>query len=210
MKRVFSFVPVIGLVMALPVLAQWEPDVRLTYNDSASYTSINNAWCVAATGDTVHVVWQDFRDGDYEIYTKRSTDGGSTWGADTRLTNNSAYSYAPSVAASGSNVHLIWRDNRDGNYEIYTKRDPTGNSGVEENKGAEGPRVQGAKATPNPFTSFATLPGHEAERFSLYDISGRKVGTYRGDRVGEGLRAGVYFLRSSIPNVNPLRLVKLR
>jgi len=261
MKRIFSFVLVIGLVMALPVLAQWEPDVRLTYNDSASYTSINNAWCVAATGDTVHVVWRDNRDGNEEIYTKRSPDGGSTWGADTRLTNDSADSFYPSVAASGSNVHVVWfdlrdgneeiyakrspdgglswgadtrltndsadsyypsvaasgsrvhvvwRDNRDGNYEIYTKRDPTGNSGVEENKGAEGPRVQGAKATPNPFTSFATLPGHEAERFSLYDISGRKVGTYRGDRVGEGLRAGVYFLRSSIPNVNPLRLVKLR
>ena len=55
--------------------------------------------------------------------------------------------------------------------------------------------VRQLKATPNPFTSFATLPGHEAERFSLYDISGRKVGTYQGDRVGEGLAPGVYFLR---------------
>jgi len=80
----------------------------------------------------------------------------------------------------------------------------------EENKGFEGSRVQGFKINPNPFTSFATLPGHEAERFSLYDVSGRKVGTYRGDRVGEGLAPGVYFLRSSESKDKPLRVVKVR
>jgi ATP/ADP translocase len=41
---------------ATTLFAQWEPDVRLTYNDSSSGTSYNNAWCVAATGNTVHVV----------------------------------------------------------------------------------------------------------------------------------------------------------
>jgi photosystem II stability/assembly factor-like uncharacterized protein len=63
---------------------------------------------------------------------------------------------------------------------------------------------------PNPFTSFATLPGHEAERFNLYDISGRKVGTYRGDRIGFGLSAGVYFLRPQEGNAKPVRVVKVR
>jgi len=72
------------------------------------------------------------------------------------------------------------------------------------------PYVFPLKVTPNPFTSFATLPGHEAERFSLYDISGRKVGTYRGDRIGEGLVPGVYFLRSSDSQAKPLRIVKVR
>jgi hypothetical protein len=66
------------------------------------------------------------------------------------------------------------------------------------------------RITPNPFTSFATLPGHEGERFSLYDISGRRVGTYRGDRVGVGLAPGVYFLRSSDSQDKPLRIVKVR
>ena len=80
----------------------------------------------------------------------------------------------------------------------------------EENKGFEGSRVQGFKINPNPFTSFATLPGHEAERFSLYDVSGRQVGTYRGDRVGEGLAPGVYFLRQESKNAEPLRIVKIR
>jgi hypothetical protein len=64
--------------------------------------------------------------------------------------------------------------------------------------------------SPNPFTSFATVPGHEAERFSLYDVSGRRVGIFRGDRVGEGLAPGVYFLRFSDNKDKPLRIVKVR
>jgi len=66
------------------------------------------------------------------------------------------------------------------------------------------------RATPNPFSSFATVPGHEGERFALYDISGRLVGKYRGDRVGEGLSAGVYFLKPDKGVAKPLRIVKLR
>jgi photosystem II stability/assembly factor-like uncharacterized protein len=63
---------------------------------------------------------------------------------------------------------------------------------------------------PNPFTSFTTLPGHASEPFALYDISGRRVGTYKGDRIGEGLRAGVYFLRPEGMGTKPMRVVKVR
>jgi hypothetical protein len=171
--------------------ASWGTDTRLTNNSALSWYP-----SVAASWSNVHVVWRDNRDGNAEIYAKRSPDGGLSWGPDTRLTNNNAGSALPSVAASGSRVHVVWLDTRDGNLEIYAKRDPTGNSGVEEDRNAErGMRSAELRITPNPFTSFATLPGHEGERFSLYDISGRKVGTYRGDRVGEGLKAGVYFLK---------------
>ncbi len=53
--------------------------------------------------------------GTDEIYYKRSTDAGVSWGADTRLTNNTADSEYPSVAVSGSVVHVVWHDDRDGN-----------------------------------------------------------------------------------------------
>ena len=104
------------------LIAQWQPDVRLTNNPAKSYTSNNNAWCIAASGNGVHVVWRDFRDGNWEIYYKRSTDGGIRWGADARLTNDTAMSHNPSIAVSGSIVHVIWIDFRDGNFEIYYKR----------------------------------------------------------------------------------------
>ena len=82
--------------------------------------------------------------------------------------------------------------------------------GVEE-KGGSRLKAEGRiKATPNPFISFARVPGHESERFALYDITGRKVGTYKGDRIGEGLGAGVYFLRPEGQGGRPLRVVKVR
>jgi hypothetical protein len=56
------------------------------------------------------------------------------------------------------------------------------------------------------------VPGHETERFVLSDISGRKVGICNGNRIGEGLPPGVYFLspiaKPDIPHTRPLRIVK--
>lgn len=105
--------------------AQWQPDLRLTNNPSPSNTSLNNAWCVATSGDIVLAVWDDQRDGNYEIYYKRSTDTGLTWGEDTRLTN-SAYSYDPCITISGSVVHIAWQKLVDGHYEMYYKRSTDG------------------------------------------------------------------------------------
>jgi hypothetical protein len=76
---------------------------------------------VAASGQIVHVVWSDGRDGNYEIYYKRSSDRGVNWGSDTRMTLDVNYSSLPQVAVSGSIVHLFWQDNRDGQYEIFYK-----------------------------------------------------------------------------------------
>jgi hypothetical protein len=102
-------------------MCQWQPDVRLTNDPAWSFTS-GNKWCVASSGSAVHVVWFDNRDGNNEIYYKLSTDAGVSWGADTRLTNNTASSAQPSVTVSGSFVHVVWSDGRDGNPEIYYKR----------------------------------------------------------------------------------------
>ncbi|MCX7785306.1 MAG: T9SS type A sorting domain-containing protein [candidate division WOR-3 bacterium] len=117
---------VILIIFPITLRAQWEPDVRLTYNDSVSYTCLNNTWCITANGDTVHVVWSDRRDGNLEIYYKRSINSGTDWEQDTRLTNNSASSGNASVAVAGSYVHCVWLDDRDGNSEVYYKRSTNG------------------------------------------------------------------------------------
>jgi hypothetical protein len=99
-----------------------------------------------------------------------------------------------------------------GNEDIYLiKTDAFGNSGVEEKPEGNGQKaVSRIKIMPNPFTSFAEVPGQEKETFELYDIAGRRVGTYRGDRIGANLPAGVYFLRSSGKTSTPVRIVKVR
>lgn len=103
--------------------AQWQPDVRLTNDTALSVTSTGGmGWCIASNGVVVNVVWCDKRDGNFEIYYKRSADGGVTWGNDQRLTNDPSLSYHPCIAVSGNIVHIVWEDTRDGNYEIYYKQ----------------------------------------------------------------------------------------
>ncbi len=94
----------------------WSTDMRLTNNPAESFSP-----SVSMSGTNINLVWYDTRDGNAEVYYKRSTDGGVTWGIDTRLTNNTSGSYHPSIIASGSNLHLVWYDERDGNREVYYK-----------------------------------------------------------------------------------------
>ena len=54
--------------------SQWQTDVRLTNDPAASYGSEERG--IAANGKNIHVVWQEQRDGDTEIYYKRSANRG--------------------------------------------------------------------------------------------------------------------------------------
>ena len=99
----------------------WSSDVRLTNNPAISHFPAIAAW-----GSGIHVVWEEYRDGNGEIYYTRSTDGGVTWSANTRLTNNPSNSLSPSIAVVDNHVHLTWFDQRDGNSEIYYKRSDDG------------------------------------------------------------------------------------
>ncbi|UCG41995.1 MAG: exo-alpha-sialidase [candidate division WOR-3 bacterium] len=114
------------VALAMPAaLAQWEPDVRLTAHDSSAHTSFSNTRSIAVGPDsTVHVFWYDGRDGQQgEIYYKRSTDNGTTWSDDVRLTRSSGVSEDPCVARSGDSLHLVWYDTRDNVWgEVYYKR----------------------------------------------------------------------------------------
>src|SRR5690606_33750152 len=101
--------------------ATWGGDTPLTNHTGQS---VNPS--VTVSGSVVHVAWEEQRDGNPEIYYKRSADGGITWGPDTRLTNNPAPSRFASVSVSDSVVNVVWRDERDGNFEIYYKRSSDG------------------------------------------------------------------------------------
>lgn len=82
----------------------WTEDIPLTSNDG--YTS---QWPdIAVDGNKLHLVWGDYRDGNYEIYYKNSTDGGSTWSNDKRLTIWSNTDEAPHIVANGDTIHVVW------------------------------------------------------------------------------------------------------
>jgi len=217
MKKLIFFYSVLMVLQCPVIFAQWQPDVRLTNDTSASYTSANNAWCIAANGSVVHVVWQDKRDSNWEIYYKRSTDSGLTWGTDVRLTNNSSFSQNPFISVSQTAVNVVWKDDRDGNYEIYYKRDPTGNTIGIKNINSEVPKDYNLfQNYPNPFNPNTqieySVPKAGNVSLEVYDMTGKKVatlvnetkavGNYRYDFNAGGLASGVYIYSLKADGVN--------
>jgi hypothetical protein len=97
----------------------WSADSRIT-ND-ASFSGFPRA-AVDSSGN-IHVVWQDTRDGNAEIYYRKLSGSGNPLTPDLRLTTDAALSWFPSVAidATGS-VHVGWTDERDSNAEVYYEK----------------------------------------------------------------------------------------
>jgi len=92
---------------------------RLSWTSGVSFSPV----IAVDSSDNLHLVWDDDTPGNFEIYYKKSTDGGATWTANKRLTWTSSYSWNPSVAVDSSgNVHVVWEDDTPGNWEIYYKR----------------------------------------------------------------------------------------
>lgn len=188
----------------------WSGDIRLT--NSAGNSDYGS---VFASGVYVHVVWQEARDGNLEIYYKQSTNSGASWEADTRLTNNTSSSYQPSIGLSGQVLHMVWSDTRDGNSEIYYKRNPTGNPvGISAN-GTEIPLTYSLSQNyPNPFNPVTSFEFRIAEfglvKISVYDALGREVetlvnnelnpGTYKAEWNASKLNSGVYFYKLTTGN----------
>lgn len=90
------------------------------------------------------------------------------------------------------------------------------NTGLAEGRrtGDRGPgTARDFSVLPNPFVSCCRVVGHEHDEFTIFDHSGRQVGMAKGDRIGEGLAAGVYFLvgaqaQAQAQAIGPIRIVK--
>ncbi len=93
----------------------WFADRRLSDDlPSDSWTP-----SVEAAGEAVYALWTDTRDGNEEEYFKRSTDGGVTWGPDTRLTYDGVNSWAPVLGMTGQTVHLVWFSQKENAFQPY-------------------------------------------------------------------------------------------
>lgn len=119
MKSLYIYAALLNLFV-FPCFTQWQSDVRLTNSAGSSVTT--HGKCVVSENNYLHAVWCDNRDGNYEIYYKRSVDNGQNWGSDIRLTNNTALSYEPCISSYGSNLHILFSDERSGFIEIYYMR----------------------------------------------------------------------------------------
>ena len=166
-------------------------------------------WCnqIAMTpDDTMHIAYYCHN----EMLLKHAWGDGSSWNSEV-VEAIAAYVSYLGFCADGHDLFITYTK---GHWEtpylaalwLASTRDL---SGVAEEKKVERSRDQVCTATPNPFRSFATVPGHEGERFALYDLSGKRMGTYNGNRIGSDVSPGVYFLRPSGNGSKPLQVVKL-
>ena len=99
----------------------WTENKGLSNNEGYSWYAK-----MAVDGSNIYVVWSDDTKGNYEIYFRKSVDGGITWTKKKRLTNNAGGSWCPSIAVDGSNIYVVWEDNTKGNYEIYFRKSVDG------------------------------------------------------------------------------------
>jgi hypothetical protein len=97
----------------------WGSIKRLTWTAGLS----GQAVVAVDPSQAIHVVWSDNTPGNYELYFKRSIDGGITWGASQRLTWTQGGTYAPDMDIDSSDtIHIVWQDDTPGNMEIYYKK----------------------------------------------------------------------------------------
>ena len=76
---------------------------------------------IVVSGNNVHVVWEElFGPGAAEIFYKKSTDGGATFGDTINLSENAVASLFPGIAVSGNNVYVVWRDGSEISYRRST------------------------------------------------------------------------------------------
>jgi len=95
-----------------PASGSWSATVRVN-TDSGNAQQSLPAIAVHSAGHT-YVVWQDNRNGDYDIYSAYRSPSGS-WGNNLRVNDDSdnASQSSPDVAVDGSgNAYVVWSDSR--------------------------------------------------------------------------------------------------
>jgi hypothetical protein len=97
----------------------WGKTQRLTHTAEDSWGP-----AIAVSGSNVHVVWKDKTSRNHGIFYILSSDNGTTWGKKKCLTKNRhMWPSSPSIAVSGSNVHVTWQELSMGyNFEIFYRR----------------------------------------------------------------------------------------
>ena len=102
----------------------WSPGVRL--NDD---TTRARQWMPDLALDPfggIHVAWEDDRTGAHNIYYTNSTDGGTTWGRNLRVTTvgtSTSYTrpgdYLAIESAMDGTICIVWTDGRGADLDIY-------------------------------------------------------------------------------------------
>jgi hypothetical protein len=118
--------------------ATWsDPSIKI--NSDGTTEIQRNPHITVDSQDNVYITWEDRRNGDYDIYYARSTNGGSTWTdpnvrVDSDDTNTGQHN--PVIAVGLNNrIYVTWHDNRNVDKDIYyAESDDGGNTWTHPNQ----------------------------------------------------------------------------
>jgi hypothetical protein len=97
-----DFVPLVKTESTQEECEVWTEDQRVSFSELTPYSPR-----IAVNGDTIHVVWEEWRD----IFYKRSVNGGMTWEDSVPVSNfDEITSMGPDVAVEHQNVYVVWED----------------------------------------------------------------------------------------------------
>jgi hypothetical protein len=94
----------------------WDDEQRLTSNPYIQWRQ-----SIAAYGDYVYVVYEDYRDWHYPpgsskgvlVYYARSVDAGASWSTENKIPTNGSWQLYPDVTAAENDVYIAYTDGRD-------------------------------------------------------------------------------------------------
>jgi hypothetical protein len=96
--------------------AIWEPEQEIS-------TDVSTEWqytpSIAVDNGEIHVAWRNSRAGDSDIYYKRFN--GTDWEPELEINSDSGTEpqMGPSIAVENGEVHVVWWDFGDGDYDIF-------------------------------------------------------------------------------------------
>ena len=109
------------------IFVRYSHDAGDSWIDEDQLTSHHRvrATRILLQGDSLHVVWEDWRGGQTDIYYMRSTDNGLTWEDEQRVEEDPGQSLYPDLAVVDETVHIVWRQDSglDGRGIYYSRWD---------------------------------------------------------------------------------------
>jgi hypothetical protein len=130
---------------------------------------------VSLSGDYMYIVWQDETlgvNGTADIFFKRSTDGGASFGNTINLSNNTGDSIRPEIAVSGSNIFIVWQNQATKGDNVFFKRSTDGGASFGDTINLSNSR--GYSTNPeisvNNSSSVYTVWQNQASNNTIHDI----------------------------------------
>ena len=106
-------------------LIEFDDIVNLTNNNEDSVYGQ-----VGSSNNNTYVVWQESvpgnTDRNFEIFFKKSSDDGNSFGERIQVSDNIGFSEHPQMASENNNVYVVWADDTNVNKQIYFKKSNNG------------------------------------------------------------------------------------